>query len=105
MSTVGTRTVITPRGSLTYQNQQELEAVFQKCFEQRKTEVILDCKSVPFIDSEVLEYLLNIHNDLRNSGGVLILVGLDAVCRDILRATRLMNVFNVYRNIQESAVG
>jgi anti-anti-sigma factor len=102
ISMVGSRTILSPKASLTYQNCTELEAVFSGTVKQHNNEVILDCKSVKFLDSEVLELLVKIQGELKNRGGVLKIIGLDPVCRDIFYATRLINVFNIFKDIHEA---
>ena len=101
-SRVSSRRVIAPRESLTYRNCEEVEVMFNSCLDQHKTEIILDCKAVSFLDSEALELLVRIHEELRNRGGVLKIIGIDAVCRDILNATRLINFFHVYEDIHKA---
>ncbi len=99
---VSSRTIFAPKESLTYENCEELEAMFNDSLDQHKTEIILDFKAVSFLDSEALELLVRIHEELRNRGGVLKIIGIDAVCRDILNATRLINVFQVYEDIHKA---
>ena len=99
---VGGRTVLTPQKSITHQNCEELKDLFSDIINQNKTEIILDCKSVKFLDSEALELLTKIHDELKNRGGVIKIIGLDAVCRDILVATRLINVLYVYDDIHKA---
>ena len=102
ISKVGVRTILTPNVSLGYQNIEELSTAFNDCIRQPKTEVILDCKSVKFMDSAVLELLVRAHNDLEGNGGVLKIIGLNENGRDILYATRLINVLNVFKDIHEA---
>jgi anti-anti-sigma factor len=99
---LGTRAVLAPKEALTFQNCKALAAKFQEFMNQGKTEIILDCKAVSFIDSAALELLIKIHDDLKARGGVLKLIELDEVCADILLATRLINVFFVYENIHQA---
>ncbi len=101
----GFRTILAPKESLTYQNCEELETMFKASLSQHKTEIILDCKSVSFMDSEALELLLRIHEELRNLGGRLKIIGLNAVCRDILSATRISSVINVYEDMHQALKG
>jgi len=98
----GAMTVLAPKESLTYQNCEELEAAFNECFNQYKNKIILDCKGISFIDSEGLELLVRIDEKLRRGGGILKILGLNAVCRDIFIATRLINIFHVYKDIYEA---
>lgn len=102
ISKAGTRVILSPRDSLTYKNCEELERAYNDIIKQNKTAVILDCKAVAFLDSKCLELLLKMHDELENRGGSLNLAGMNAVCRDILITTRLINVFNVYRDVQEA---
>ena len=99
---LGNRIVLTPKESLTYQNCIELEATLSEFITRKKTEVILDFKAVSFLDSETLELLVRTHEELEKEGGVLKIVGMNAVCRDILLATRLIHVFRVYADIPEA---
>ena len=102
ISKVGVRTILAPNVSLSYQNIEELTTIFDDCIRQPKTEVILDCKSVKFMDSSVLELLVRVHNDLKGNGGVLKIIGLNENGRDIFYATRLINVLNVFKDIHEA---
>lgn len=100
-----TRTILAPKDSLTYQNCQELETMFNDNIRQNKTEIILNCKAVAFLDSEALELLLRFHEELRNRGGRLKIAALNTVCRDILVATRLIGVLNIYEDIHRAVKG
>ena len=99
---VGNRIVLTPQESLTHQNCKSLEATLSECISQKKAEIILDLKGVLFLDSEALELLLRTHEELGKQGGLLKIVGINAVCRDILLATRLINVCRVDEHIPEA---
>jgi anti-anti-sigma factor len=99
---VGQTTVLAPPGALTYKNCEELEAVFNESINQHKTEIILDCKDVSCLDSKALEVLVRMHEALKNQGGILQIIGLNAVCNDILLVTRLAHIFNVCKNIHEA---
>ena len=96
------RTVITFKESLTHQSCERLEAKFQESLDQGKNEIILDCKSIAFMDSVGLELLVKMNEDLRIQGGALKVVCLNDVCRDILLATRLINTLNIYKDIQDA---
>ncbi len=99
---IASRTVLTPKGPLTYQNSDELETMFNECIIQGSKEIILDFKAVSFMDSEVLELLIRMHETLTKQGGMLKIINLDAVCKDILIATRLINVLHVFKNINNA---
>jgi len=98
----GTMTVLAPKEFFSYQNREELEGAFDECMNQNKTKIILDFKNIAFIDSEGLELLVQVDENLRNRGGVLKIVGLNDVCRDIFVSTRLINTFNVFDDVHEA---
>lgn len=98
----GAMMILTPKESLIYQNCEELETTFNECINQSKTKIILDCKDMSYIDSEGLELLVRVDERLRKQGGILKIVELNAVCRDIFVATRLINTFHVYKDIHEA---
>lgn len=99
---VGASSVVNPGESLTYQNCKELEDLTKGLISKNQTRIVLDCKNMPFIDSKGLELLLQLHSELKKRGGAIKITGLNAVCRDILLSTRLINVFLVYEDIAEA---
>ena len=105
MAKGGARTILAPKASVTHETREDLETTFNECLEQRKTEVILDCKAVSFLDSEGLELFVHMHEELKERGGVLKIIGVNPVCRDILRATRLSSSLNVHEDIHDALRG
>jgi anti-anti-sigma factor len=99
------RSILAPKTSITYETREDLETTFKECLEQRKTEVILDCKAVSFLDSEGLELLVQMHEELKERGGALKIIGVNPVCRDILMATRLIGNLHVHEDIHEALRG
>jgi anti-anti-sigma factor len=99
ISKIGASTILSPRTSLTFANYEECEALLKRTIEKNQTTIIIDCKSVEFMDSKALEMMIHTQEELRSRGGVLKIANLNAVCRDILIVTRLINVFDVYEDI------
>ena len=99
---VGTHTVLAPKGSLTVENFEALESMFDELPKQPKMEIVLDLKDVPFMDSTALELLVRLDDELKEQGSALKLANLNDICRDILYATRLINIFLVYEDIQKA---
>ena len=99
---IGGRTVLSPEHSITYENCSEIEEQIEDAIQRRKTEIILDCKLVEFLDSAALEMLVQTHTGLTGRGGVLKIIGLNEVCRDILLATRIINLLFVYKDMHEA---
>ena len=95
----GSRAILPLKNAVTHQNCAELEKAFQECIDNNKTEIILDCRALTFLDSEALELLIRMHEDADSHGCELKLISLNKVCSDILVATRLMNILNVYKDI------
>lgn len=102
ISKVGPRTVLSPKEPLTQQNCADLEASFRSCLTHPKVEILLDLESVPLLDSAALELLLSMHEEMLTRAGVLKIVNLNPLCREILIATRLFNVFSVFENVSEA---
>lgn len=102
ISGVGSRTILTPKGSITYQNMDALTTMFNECMSKNKTEIILDCKAVSFIDSESLEFILHMNDELKKQGGKLKLINVNEICRDIFIATRLVNTLYIYEDIHQA---
>lgn len=102
---VGNKTVLAPKEPLTHQSCNTLEECFTQCSAENQVQIILDCKSVAVFDSAGLELLVRINEELRSRGGQLVLVGLNDICHDILRTTRLVNELQIFKNIQESISG
>ena len=99
---VGSKNVLTPKGSISYQNIDVLKTMFNECLGNNKTEIILDCKAVSFIDSKALEFILGMHDELKKQGGILKIININEICRDIFIATRLINVFHIYDDIHKA---
>ncbi len=99
---VGVHTLLTPQESITHQNCAEFEASLHEALERNQTAIILDCKGVGHVDSMALELLLKFQETAKMRGCQLKFVGFNAVCRDILIATRLINQFLVYADVQEA---
>lgn len=102
---VGISTVVTIKESLTHQTCEELGKTFSHIINKSRNRIVLDFKSVSFLDSHGLELLLTMHDSLVSSGGSLKIFGLNGVCRDILIATRLINTLNVCGDLQEALRG
>jgi anti-anti-sigma factor len=101
----GTHTVVSLLESITYQNCADIEARLQAVIGRNQIALILECKEVGYLDSTALEMLLRMQDVLRERGCQMKIVSMNPVCRDILLATRLINQFYVYPNVQEAIRG
>ena len=101
-SKVGLRTVLTPEGSITSKDSTALEGMFEEFIAGKETEIIVDMKTVSFIDSVSLELLSKLNEDLKQKGGRLKFINLNAICKDIFIATRLINSMRIYGDIHDA---
>lgn len=97
--------VLSPSASLTYATCSAMRAAFEKASSGHNPTVILDCRAVAFMDSEALELLVETHDKLLELRGELRLTHVNAVCADILTATRLVHLFMVYGDINQALKG
>ncbi len=73
--------------------------------EEQRRDIVLDASQIPFIDSEGLELLLEVHEGLQAQGKILKIVGLNETCLDIFTATQLQMVFSIHETINDLVRG
>ncbi len=96
------RLTVTPKKSITWENSADIRKILAQKIQAGVSEIILDFKQVGFLDSAALEMLIDSHDTLMSQGGVLKIVNLNEVCKDILLATRIINILSVYKDINEA---
>ena len=69
---------------------------------EKKTQIILNLAGVTFIDSCGLGELVASQVSVENKGGEIKLIGLTDQLQELLRATRLLSVFDTYANEAEA---
>ena len=99
---LGNHTVITLKEPVHHQNCKELEASVLDATGTSPRSIILECKEVGYVDSAALETLFRLQEAIKERGSQVKLVGLNALCRDIMIATRLISQFNIYSNVPEA---
>ncbi|MHC4294407.1 MAG: STAS domain-containing protein, partial [Planctomycetota bacterium] len=65
-------------------------------------DLVLNLEKVPFIDSDALEYLLNLHETLAERFGQVKLAKPDENIRKILEITRLESNFEIFETLPEA---
>ena len=103
MAKVGDNVVLSLKESLKFENCEEYGEIFTQIIRQNSGSLILDFKSVAVMDSMALELLVETHDSLRRQGRLLKIAAMNAVCKDILMVTRLINQFHVYEDVAEAA--
>ena len=96
------RAALALKQSITWENCDDLKKKLKKKIDAGHREIILDLKKVDHLDSAALELLVETHDSLMQVGGTLKIAGLNEVCRDILLATRIINILFVYKDINEA---
>lgn len=99
---VGANMVLAPKTALTHSNYKDLQTVLDEHINQNRFRIVLDFKNVAFVDSRGLELLLHYTDHLKDQGGTLKIINLNPVCRDVLLVTRLINIFNVFGDLNEA---
>jgi anti-anti-sigma factor len=93
------RAILTFSGALTYENCAEMTRSISDEIRQNRSEVILDLNHVPFMDSAVIELLIDVSQQMESQGGKLKIIRLQEICRDILLVTRTTQILHVYKDL------
>ncbi len=64
--------------------------------------LVLDLRGVNYVDSSGIGELVSAYTVTRNSGGELVLAGLQKKVRDLLSITRLIKVFQIFETAEEA---
>lgn len=64
--------------------------------------IILDLSNVQYVDSAGVGALVGLLTSARSAGGELKLVGLNDRVRQVLKITRLIDVFRVHANVEDA---
>jgi len=71
-------------------------SVFQRCVAEGSEKFLVNLAGVSYIDSSGLGELITSQTSLRNGGGVVKLLNPSKRIRDLLKMTKLSNVFEVF---------
>jgi|SRR3972149_8737732 len=93
---IGVISFIEPENPITNEGVQELKDVIEGCLKENELKIVVNLRSVPYIDSEGLETLLDILGEIRKRGGSIKLSDPNPLCNDILIATRFDTIFEIY---------
>ena len=97
---MGAATYLSPEGALTEENLKSLDESARAA--STGTNLVLDCRRVPFIDSKGLEFLQDLSTEMRDAGGSLRLAHVSPVCKEILALTRLDQVIPVFDDLENA---
>ena len=94
---IGRVTVLDIAGRLTIdQAAQHLKDKLNSLISQQRTQIVLNLKNVPYIDSGGLGQLVASYGSVMKTGGALKLLNVTARNHDLLSITRLVTVFESF---------
>ena len=100
---VGSVTVLDIVGKLTIdQSASHLKDKINSLISQERTQVVLNLKDVPYIDSGGLGQLLASYGSVMKAGGALKLLNVGARNHDLLSITRLVTIFESFDSEAEA---
>ena len=100
---IGRVTVLDIVGRLTIdQGAQHLKDKINSLISQQRTEIVLNLKNVPYIDSGGLGQLVASYGSVMKTGGALKLLNVTARNHDLLSITRLVTVFESFDSEAEA---
>jgi len=99
----GHAVILKPKGDLAEDTLGAFKAVIEHQLEDAEVvDVIIDMEDVVFVDSAVLEYLLDLQDILAEKFGQVRLSGCDGNIDKILEITRLNMVFETFDNTSDA---
>ena len=76
----------------------EFSKQLDHCVKQRQPRIVLDMSGVPLIDSRGQELLVDFQRESISRGGSIKIASMSTLCRDILKATNVIAMFDVFEN-------
>lgn len=98
----GARTFLAPDFALIGDSLLLLDDEVGKCIDTGELRLVIDFQSVPYIDSEGLEKLLEYHNQIRRKGGSLEIFNPNPLCNEILHITSMNDYLDIYFNLEQT---
>lgn len=98
----GVKTCLIPDFALIGENIDLLNKEVKKCLDMNELRIVIDFQSVPYIDSEGLEKLLEYYNQIRRSGGSLEIFNPNPLCNEILNVTCITDYLDIYFNLEQA---
>ena len=100
----GAVTVIAGDVPLTAENASEFRAAVEACAREGTTRIVVDLNDIPLIDSQGLELLLELQDQVVARAGLVKLCGANSLCQDILEVTGVGHRFEIHTQAK-GAVG
>lgn len=101
--TVGNDLVVTLSGQFTGgEESEEFQGLLQQAIKNSGRVVVVDVANVTYINSSFIGGLLAAHTSISRRGGSIVLAAVPEVLQQILRVTKLDNVFDIYASVDEA---
>jgi len=97
----GVKTILAPDFALIGESISVLDEEIKKCIDSNELRLVIDFQSVPFIDSEGLEKLLEHYHQVRRSGGILEIFNPNPLCNEILNVTCITDYLDIFFNLEK----
>lgn len=97
--TKGAVKVLKPRGPLSQSDAEQFRRKASDTAAQNMGRVVIDASAVPFVDSRGLEVLLDLSDELSQTGMALKLSGATETVREVLDLTELSSSFEYYEDV------
>jgi anti-anti-sigma factor len=94
--------VLQLQGDFSGETLKSLETETSNAFASKVCGIVLDMSKVVFMDSQALEYLVDLSEKCRENARQLKIAGLDETCSKILELTRLLPQFDTYTELTEA---
>ena len=95
---IGAVDIVSGDDSLTVDSFESLKRILEERVSGGQPRLVFDCSQVPLIDSAGLELLVETRDACRRRGGQFQLAGVNPLCMDILQATGLDMLFDVFED-------
>ena len=96
---VGAVTVLAPHGPLSHDDVEPFELRLTQALDRSFRRLVVDLTDVPFVDSRGLEVLVEVTEELADSGHALKLAGANELLREVLDLTELTALFEHYEDV------
>jgi anti-anti-sigma factor len=91
-----------PDFALVGENMTLLDEEVNSCLDRHDLHLAIDFESVPYIDSEGLEKLLDYYHQVRSKGGSLEIFNPNPLCSEILNITQMTDYIDIYFNLEKA---
>src|SRR3989338_7740089 len=81
---------------------EEFKKVLEDCFKDNEFKIVINFHSVPYIDSDGLDVLLDTLGEVRRRGGSIKIFDSHPVCNDIFFAARFNTLFEIFTNVDKA---